>query len=94
MKIYRNTSESEAQQAKRQLLADNIVIQLESACSLLKADVIYDLYKGERRFFCTFGFYMQNLDLKELEELSLKCTNDNNRWEEIKSFNLKYLKLK
>ena len=79
MKIYRNTSESEAQQTKRQLLVDNIVIQLENACSLLQADVIYDLFKGEKRFFCTFGFYMQNLDLNELEELSLKCTNDNNR---------------
>jgi hypothetical protein len=77
IKIYRNSSESKHQQETRQVLADNIVTNLENANNTLKAHQIHRLYKGTERFFCTFAFYMQNLQLDELKKLSKECTNIN-----------------
>ena len=80
--MFTNTSEVENQSDKnfRQLLKESLLNELTNAQSTLKTEhQIYDLWKGTERFFCTYSFYVDYLDLKEFKALVNECKDMNER---------------
>jgi hypothetical protein len=61
-------------------LKESLLNELKNAQSTLKTEhQIFDLWKGTKRFFCTYSFYVDYLDLKEFKALVNECKDMNER---------------
>ena len=80
-----NTTESNTDKTIRAAFYLQLVNELENAQNTLKeGHEIYELYTfngsvGQKRFFCTFDFYTDYLNLDEFESLVNECKDLNER---------------
>ena len=80
-----STPETKTNKTIRATLYLQLVNELENAQNTLKeGHEIYELYTfngsvGQKRFFCTFDFYIDYLNLDEFESLVNECKDLNER---------------
>jgi len=78
--MFNTELESKSDSNHRQVLKEILLQELTNAQFTLKTNYeIYDLWKGTKRFFCTYSFYVDYLELEELSKIVNECKDMNER---------------
>ena len=72
-------NEDQPTRAKRNQLRFRLEEELERACSEIKKDALYQMYKGESRTIMTFQYWINWIPLEDLKIVLEQVREENNK---------------